>query len=69
MNTKVNGTAYADGLLVAYETNVDPNLFVRETDLGKDQYFMLGQSPRSFDSRYWGTISETQILGRAYPLF
>ena len=32
-------------------------------------YFMMGEHFRSYDSRYWGTVHENQIVGRAYPLF
>ncbi|MDV5555438.1 S26 family signal peptidase [Enterobacter hormaechei] len=30
---------------------------------------VYGQKPFSFDSRYWGTVKNDQIIGRAYPLF
>lgn len=30
---------------------------------------MLGTLPRSYDGRYWGLISETQVLGKAWPLW
>jgi conjugal transfer pilin signal peptidase TrbI len=33
------------------------------------QYFVVGTSPRSFDSRYWGFLKQKQIVGRAFALF
>ena len=36
--------------------------------LGDDEYWMLGTSFRSFDSRYWGPIRSEQIVGRAYVI-
>jgi signal peptidase I len=34
--------------------------------LGPGEYFLLGDnSPRSFDSRYWGPVSREKILGKA----
>jgi len=32
-------------------------------------YFVLGDNPRSYDSRYWGFVKKEWIAGRAYPLF
>lgn len=37
--------------------------------LGTNQYWFLGTSTRSFDSRYWGSVANESIVGRAYPLF
>lgn len=31
--------------------------------LGADEYFLLGDTPDSFDSRYWGPITAAQIEG------
>jgi conjugal transfer pilin signal peptidase TrbI len=32
-------------------------------------YLMLGTTPESYDGRYWGLITATQLTGRAYPLW
>jgi type IV secretory pathway protease TraF len=32
--------------------------------LAADEYFVLGISPRSFDSRYWGPIKRSWITAR-----
>jgi len=38
--------------------------------LGPDEYFVLGDNSRSsFDSRYWGPISGTAIVGRATKVY
>lgn len=31
--------------------------------LNADEYFLLGDTPDSFDSRYWGPVAGTQIEG------
>ncbi len=32
-------------------------------------YFVLGDWERSYDSRYWGFVRKSWILGRGFPLF
>jgi hypothetical protein len=32
-------------------------------------FFVTGTHPAAYDSRYWGTIDERAILGRAHPIF
>jgi conjugal transfer pilin signal peptidase TrbI len=39
------------------------------TVLGEGEYFMYGWHPLSYDSRYWGPVSEAQVIGETYALF
>ena len=32
-------------------------------------WFVLGNGPRSYDSRYWGFVKKSWVVGRAWPLF
>ena len=32
-------------------------------------WFVLGDGPRSYDSRYWGFVRRSWVVGRAWPLF
>ena len=32
-------------------------------------YFVLGDGQRSYDSRYWGFVRKSWIVGRGWPLF
>lgn len=32
-------------------------------------YFVLGDHPRSYDSRYWGYVTKDQVMGKATCLF
>ena len=32
-------------------------------------YFVLGDAKRSYDSRYWGFVRKSWIVGRGFPLF
>jgi conjugal transfer pilin signal peptidase TrbI len=31
-------------------------------------YWVMGDHPKSFDSRYWGVVYQQQVIGRAYAL-
>ncbi|KLR58990.1 peptidase S26 [Diaphorobacter sp. J5-51] len=37
--------------------------------LGERQYFVMGTTQESFDSRYWGPINREAIIGTALPVF
>lgn len=67
----VNGKQWAQGFphLKGMSIKEIRSKFCGARTLGEDEYWMLGTSPKSFDSRYWGSISSTQLLGRAYTIF
>ncbi len=46
-------------------------LTIAEIDktLSKDEYFVLGEHPKSFDGRYFGIITKDEILNKAEPSF
>ncbi len=33
------------------------------------KYFVIGETERSYDSRYWGLIDASWVVGRACPVF
>lgn len=37
--------------------------------LNLDEYFLLAEAPDSFDSRYFGSVTGNQIIGRLVPLW
>lgn len=65
----VNDEVVGEGLQLAGELSVPESHFYGKTKLKKGNYWFMGKSPFSFDSRYWGTVNDEQIIGRAYPLF
>jgi len=67
-NVIVNGEQVATGLALAKDLDIDPSTFMGETVLEEGHYWFMGESSVSFDSRYWGTVLEEQVIGRAYPL-
>lgn len=40
-----------------------------EEKLKKNEYFVMGTNPRSFDSRYYGPIRRLNIIGKAYLIW
>jgi conjugative transfer signal peptidase TraF len=39
------------------------------SSLGRDEYFLLNDSPASFDGRYFGITRKTELVGRAVLLW
>lgn len=66
---KVNGLTVGQGLTHAETLGVPPASFTGEAVLKDDNYWFMGTSDESFDSRYWGTVNDDQVIGRAYPIF
>lgn len=61
----VNGVAIEEPYLTATDRSDYP-----ETVIPQDSYFVLGDNRRSSsDSRNWGPISNTHIIGRAWVAF
>ena len=66
----VNGQEFTRGLPLLIDVPVDElDRFIGRRTLQADEYWMLGDKPRSFDSRYWGPIHASQIVGRGYVIF
>lgn len=42
---------------------------VREYRLGDGQMFVIGTNPLSYDSRYYGPVAISQVIGSARPLW
>ncbi|WP_444679545.1 signal peptidase I [Halomonas sp. E19] len=64
----VNDELVGEGLILAEEVGANPADFAGETILEEGSYWFMGETPYSFDSRYWGTVSEEQIIGQARPI-
>ncbi len=64
----VAGQELGYGLFLSYELEQPAEKFIGKGVLDDGSYWFMGTSNRSFDSRYWGTVKDEQIVGRAYPL-
>lgn len=65
----INGNIVAEGLPLAEALNKKTTEFHGKGQLPANSYWFMGRSDSSFDSRYWGTVNNEQIIGRAYPIF
>jgi len=65
----VNGNTEGTGLWHVQRLDRSVEDFMGERSLGENELWMMGESPSSFDSRYWGAASSDQIIGRAYAIF
>jgi conjugal transfer pilin signal peptidase TrbI len=68
-HTWINGCRMADGLALAAPLKRDPATLVRHERVPVEHFWMLGETPDSFDSRYWGFLPQSQVVGKAYALF
>lgn len=66
---RVNGEVVGKGLYLSNKLGVPESSFAGKTILETGNYWFMGTSPLSFDSRYWGSVKNDQIIGRAYPIF
>lgn len=61
--------AKIDVLHLIQRLRAKPGQFDTEYIIPKGKFFAYGTEPRSYDSRYWGLVSEDIISGKASPLF
>ena len=66
----INGRKLAEGMPhLRGMTPKERQKFYGVRVLKEDEYWMMGTKYLSFDSRYWGPIHRSQIVGRAYVIF
>ena len=60
----VNGICQRPSMPLLEKINAKPSDYAFKRTLGKDEYFFLGDTATSYDSRYWGTVKQKQIKGK-----
>lgn len=66
--TEVNGKPVAVGLGLSEKLGKAVSDFIRRENVPNSALWVTGTNPKSFDSRYWGYVYDSQVIGRAYPL-
>ncbi len=66
---KVNQNVVERGLNLAAKMGREREDFMGRAVIEKDDFYALGSTRDSFDSRYWGTVNEKQIIGQLHPVF
>lgn len=65
----VNNVVVGDGLLLSKKLKKPKSRYIRDEIVPKDKYWFMGRTADSFDSRYWGYVSKSNIIGKAYPIW
>lgn len=68
-STTVNGILVAGNLDLIEALQQPAAAFTRAEVLAPNTMFVVGEMPRSYDSRYWGVVHSHQIVGRGIPLW
>lgn len=48
---------------------MDMSQITAKVTVEANNFFMVGETSTSYDSRYWGTVDKKHIIGRAYAIF
>lgn len=67
--TTVNGSMVGEELRLAKESGHSERELTRSGKIPEGKIWLMGRTKLSFDSRYWGSVSQDNVLGRAYPLW
>jgi conjugal transfer pilin signal peptidase TrbI len=65
----INGMRIVDGLILAKTLGKEPAAFERTETVPADSIFFLGRAVNSFDSRYWGPVQQSRVIGKVHILF
>ena len=64
----VNDMLVAEGFSAAHRLDLDPESFYGQRCLKEKEYWMLGDTSESFDSRYFGAVGEERLRGYVLPV-
>lgn len=59
----------ADAERISKKYDIPPNKIERELIIPEGDMFLIGQTDYSYDSRFWGTINSSSVIGRTYAIY
>ena len=68
-SVRINGVEVGEGLALARTLKRPAAAFVRADIVPPGKLWMVGATADSFDSRYWGFLPTSRVIGRAYVLW
>jgi conjugal transfer pilin signal peptidase TrbI len=66
---RINGATVGEGLALAGTLKRPSTDFLRDDIVPSGYLWVMGATADSFDSRYWGFLPQTRVIGRAYALW
>jgi len=57
------------GLVLAPKLGHPPQHYIRNLIVPAGRYWVMGETDNSYDSRYWGTVGATDIIGQAHAVY
>lgn len=67
--TTVAGQIVARGLDAADAIGVAPKRFERRVSVPDENFWVVAPGAESIDSRYWGPLDSSRVIGTAYEIF
>ena len=65
----INGKSYKNNMRqLLMKIELAESAITREFVLAEDEYFMVGETPLSYDSRFWGVVHARDMIGDAYAV-
>jgi hypothetical protein len=63
-----NGKQIKTLVVYGHDTVGRPLPMIHSMIIPEGKYFVIGETERSYDSRYWGLVDASWVVGRAYPV-
>ncbi len=65
----INGELVSEGFPLVDTTKISLKAFERNEVIPQGKFFMTGTHPLSNDSRYWGYLEASKVVGKGYKIF
>ena len=71
MDGVYNGSKFykANARRISMKYNIPAESIERELTIAKGEVFLSGQTDHSWDSRFWGPVKLTSVIGKTYAIY